>query len=160
MARRKKVSRVLEKAQQREASLRSISPQLDLGNGLTLTTYSIRLQHLQSQVSTYNTTLSLLDKCSDDIATAEREVRDLSEQMLMGVGIKYGKSSQEYGMAGGVPKNKRRRAISQQSSAATAVTTATTGTTATTVTTATQAAIPGATPDHTAHLTNGKALVS
>lgn len=116
MARRKKVSRVLEKAQQREASLRSIGSQLDLGNGLTLNAYSSRLQDLQSQLSTYNTTLSLLDKLSDDIATTEQDVRDLSEKMLMGVGIKYGKSSQEYGMAGGVPKNKRRRSTTQRSS--------------------------------------------
>lgn len=114
MPRRKKVSRVLERGQQREASLRSISAQLDLGNGLTLATYSSRLQNLQDQVSNYNTTLSLLDKCSDDVATAEREVRDLAEQMLMGVAIKYGKSSQEYGMAGGTLKNKRRRGLSQQ----------------------------------------------
>lgn len=117
MARRKKVSRVLEKAQQREASLRSINAQLDLGNGLTLATYSSRLQNLQSQLSNYNMTLSLLDKLSDDIATAERDVRDLAEKMLMGVGIKYGKSSQEYGMAGGVPKNKRRRGLTQPLSA-------------------------------------------
>ncbi|MBW4471708.1 MAG: hypothetical protein KME45_15050 [Stenomitos rutilans HA7619-LM2] len=120
MARRKKVSRVLEKAQQREASLRSISAQLDLGNGLTLTTYTSRLQDLQAQLSNYNTTLSLLDKLSDDIANTEQDVRELSEKMLMGVGIKYGKSSQEYGMAGGVPKNKRRRATSQPSSSASA----------------------------------------
>jgi DNA repair ATPase RecN len=109
MTRRKKVSRVLEKGQQREASLRSISPQLDLGSGLTLNAYSNRLQNLQNLISTYNTTLSLLDKLADDIANEEQDVRDYSEQMLMGVAVKYGKSSQEYGMAGGVRKNKRRR---------------------------------------------------
>ncbi len=114
MARRKKVSRVLEKGQQREASLRSISPQLDLGNGFTLESYSSRLQRLQNLLSTYNTTLSLLDKLADDIANEEQAVRDYSEQMLMGVALKYGKSSQEYGMAGGVPKNKRRRPTTAQ----------------------------------------------
>jgi hypothetical protein len=36
MARRKKTSRILIKGQQREASMRSISSQLDLGNGFTL----------------------------------------------------------------------------------------------------------------------------
>ena len=118
MTRRKKVSRVLEKAQQREASLRSISPQLDLGSGLTLDTYSNRLQDLQAQISNYNTTLSLLDKLSDDIANTEQDIRDLSEKMLMGVGVKYGKSSQEYGMAGGTPKNKRRRGTTQQTAVA------------------------------------------
>ncbi|UBF25969.1 hypothetical protein K9N68_31270 [Kovacikia minuta CCNUW1] len=147
MARRKKVSRVLEKAQQREASLRSISSQLDLGNGLTLDTYSSRLQDLQSLVSNYNTTLSLLDKLSDDIATMEQEVRDLSEKMLMGVGVKYGKSSQEYGMAGGVPKNKRRRSTSQQSSSSV---------------TPTQfhQTMPASTYSTTSEPTNGKALVA
>lgn len=145
MARRKKVSRVLEKAQQREASLRSIGSQLDLGNGLTLNAYSSRLRDLQSQLSTYNTTLSLLDKLSDDIAMTEQDVRDLSEKMLMGVGIKYGKSSQEYGMAGGVPKNKRRRSTTQRSSSPIA-------------TAQSQTATPEST--NAPEPTNGKALVA
>jgi hypothetical protein len=146
MTRRKKVSRVLEKAQLREASLRSISSQLDLGNGLTLDTYSKRLQNLQSQLSNYNTTLSLLDKLSDDVAIAEQEVRDLSEKMLMGVGIKYGKSSQEYGMAGGVPKNKRRRSMSQPSS--------------TSIVTPPVQTMPESTNGNVFASTNGKALVA
>jgi hypothetical protein len=151
MARRKKVSRVLEKAQQREASLRSISTQLDLGNGLTLGIYSNSLQNLQSKLSNYNTTLSLLDKLSDDIATAEQEVRDLAEKMLMGVGVKYGKSSQEYGMAGGVPKNKRRRATSQPQVASAATPQ---------VQTLQIQVMPESAPAIAAEPTNGKALAA
>ncbi len=34
----------------------------------------------------------------------ERKLSDMAEHMLLGVATKYGKSSVEYGMAGGVPK--------------------------------------------------------
>ncbi|MGV0028958.1 hypothetical protein [Phormidesmis priestleyi] len=109
MPRRKKNSRVLEKAEQRSSSLKSISPTLDLGNGLTLSLYSNLIEDLRSKVAAYNTALSHLDKLSLDVAETELQMRDLSEKMLLGVGAKYGKSSQQYGMAGGTPKNKRRR---------------------------------------------------
>ena len=37
----------------------------------------------------------------------ERELGDMAEHILLGVATRYGKSSVEYGMAGGVPKNQR-----------------------------------------------------
>ena len=46
----------------------------------------------------------------------ERELADVAEHMLMGVATRYGKSSVEYGMAGGVPKNQRRKGLRGESS--------------------------------------------
>lgn len=45
----------------------------------------------------------------------ENELGDMTEHMLMAVGTRYGKSSVEYGMAGGVPKNKRRKGLRGES---------------------------------------------
>lgn len=41
----------------------------------------------------------------------ESELGDMTEHMLMAVATRYGKSSVEYGMAGGVPKNQRRKGL-------------------------------------------------
>lgn len=109
MARPKRSSVVLQKAEKREAGLESISNTLDLGNDLTLKAYTQQIQALRSQISTYNSTLSTLDDLSRDIKNAEQELCDLSEQMLLGVAAKYGKNSGEYGKAGGILKRERRR---------------------------------------------------
>ena len=109
MARPKRSSTVMQKAEKREAGLQSISDNLDLGNELTLKTYSQSIQALRSQLFTYTTMLSTLDALSRDIKRAEQELRNLSEQMLLGVAAKYSKDSGEYGKAGGVPKSERRR---------------------------------------------------
>ena len=109
MARPKRASTALQNAEKREAGLQSISDNLDLGNALTLQAYTQRIQALRSKISTYNSTLSTLDDLSRDIKGEEQALRDLSEQMLLGVAAKYGKNSGEYGKAGGVPKSERRQ---------------------------------------------------
>lgn len=45
----------------------------------------------------------------------ERELADMAEHMLLGVATQYGKSSVEYGMAGGVPKNQRHKRLRGES---------------------------------------------
>lgn len=109
MARPKRSSTILQKAEKREAGLQSISSTLDLGNHLTLEAYSTLIQSLRSQIGTYNSALSTLDDQSRQIKETEQQLRALSEQMLLGVAAKYGKDSGEYGKAGGIPKGERRR---------------------------------------------------
>ena len=121
MAHRKRSSRVLERAERRAASLQSISPTLDLNSGLTLAAYQAAIQDIRSQLLAYNTALSAIDKARDDINQAERSLRDLSEHMLMGVAVKYGKSSQEYLMAGGVRKGTTQRQSSNSGGVTTTV---------------------------------------
>lgn len=104
----------MQKAEKREAGLQSISSGLDLGNGLTLEGYSIMIEGLRSQIATYNSDLSNPDDQSRQIKEAEQQLRNLSEQMLLGVAAKYGKNSGEYGKAGGVPKSERRRPTRKQ----------------------------------------------
>jgi hypothetical protein len=114
MARPKRSSVVLQKAEKREAGLQSISPTLNLGNELTLETYSALIETLRSQISNYNIALSTLDDYSRQIKQTEQQLRNLSEQMLLGIAAKYGKNSGEYGKAGGVPKSERRRPVRKQ----------------------------------------------
>jgi len=106
MPRKKTTSRVLKKSELRLDNIRSISPTLDVGNRLTVETYAQLIAHLQDLMSEYNTALAGIGKIQAAIAKAERTLGDFSEHILMGVAIKYGKSSDEYAMAGGVRKFK------------------------------------------------------
>jgi hypothetical protein len=114
MSRRKKTSPVLEKADLRAAGLRAISPTLDLGNNLTFPSYLATIDETRAKLTAYNEALSNLDALYSDFQKAEKDLSDLSEQMLMGVGTKYGKRSNEYQMAGGVRKDNRKRPAPKQ----------------------------------------------
>ncbi|WP_193197710.1 hypothetical protein [Nostoc sp. MG11] len=115
MARQKRTSKVLEKAVRRAASINSIDPNLDLGNGFTLPAFSNLIQKMRTRENAYNTALSSLDKLYREMLATEDELADMIEHMLMAVAIRYGKSSVEYGMAGGVPKNQRRKGLRGES---------------------------------------------
>jgi pantoate kinase len=117
MARKKRTSQMLEKAVRRAASINSIDPNLDLGNGLTLSAFSTLIEALRTRENAYNSALSNLDKLYREMLETERELGDMAEHMLLGVATRYGKSSVEYGMAGGVPKNQRRKRLRGESSA-------------------------------------------
>ncbi|MBD2034842.1 hypothetical protein H6F76_07315 [Leptolyngbya sp. FACHB-321] len=112
MARRKRNSEVLERADRRIESLRSISAELDFGSGLTLKAYTSTIDSLRSKLAAYNTALSSIDKLADDVSSAEQLVMAMSEKMLLGVGSRYGKTSQEYEMAGGSRRKVNRRTSS------------------------------------------------
>ncbi|MEH2250566.1 hypothetical protein [Nostoc sp.] len=116
MARLKRSSSTLEKALRRIAGMRSISPTLEFGNGLSLTDYDSRIQILQTQLSTYNTSLSTLDEMTGRLYLIEEELRGYSEKMLMSVAARYGKDSLQYVQAGGKQrKNLSRRLSNTQS---------------------------------------------
>ena len=113
MARRKRNSSVLERADRRIESLQSISVELDFGEGLTIQAYNLTINDLRSKLGAYNTALSNIDKLTDDVKNAEQVVIAMSEKMLLGVASRYGKTSQEYEMAGGARRGntKKKRGV-------------------------------------------------
>ncbi|MGC1308237.1 MAG: hypothetical protein WA885_13500 [Phormidesmis sp.] len=111
MARQKRSSRILEKAQRRLASIQSIDAKLTLDGGISIQTYAKVIGDLRSQLDSYNTALSTIDDLYNNIADAERQLADYSEQMLLGVAAKFGKNSNQYEMAGGVRKRDRKRPV-------------------------------------------------
>jgi hypothetical protein len=113
MARPKIASRTLLKAEKRAAGIASIDLNLDLGNGLTLSAYNQRIQEFRALIALYNQNLATLDDLGRQLKLAEAGLSQMSEQMLMGTGAKYGTRSREYGQAGGTPKGERRRTPSQ-----------------------------------------------
>lgn len=111
MARQKRTSQTLEKSDRRAAAMASIDPQLDLGNGLTLPAFLTLIETMRTKENTYNSALSNLDKLYREMLETESQLGDMAEHMLLGVATRFGKSSVEYGMAGGVPKNQRRKGL-------------------------------------------------
>ena len=109
MARTKRSSQVLEKAEHRCAGLKSISETLDLGEGLNIENYLLLIDSLRSQLATYNESLSIVDRAGSTVQDIEQQLRTLSERMLIAVAAKYGKDSYEYEMAGGTRKSARKR---------------------------------------------------
>ncbi len=109
MARRKRSSKALERAERRAAALMSIDSNLDLGNGLTLEGFYQMIDDVRQKLTSYNTLLSTVDAAYNNMLGAERLLLDQSEQMLLGVAFHYGKDSSEYEMAGGVRKSERKR---------------------------------------------------
>lgn len=114
----KRSSKVLGKAERRASSLASIAPSLDLGNGLTLQTYTSSIETTRQKVAAYNTTLSNLAQLYDEMMESEQRLSDLNERMLMGVLTKYGRNSIEYEMAGGKRKRQKRTVKSDATSEA------------------------------------------
>jgi len=115
MARIKRKSKAAEKAATRAAALSSISPTLDLGNGLTLAAYNAAIDAiahpLTGKLALYNAALSTLDAQLADLRTSERALNTMGETMLAGVGVKYGFDSDQYEQGGGVRKSDRKRPV-------------------------------------------------
>jgi hypothetical protein len=108
MARRKRSSPSVDAAEPRAAALESIDPALDLGAPLTLAAYKTAITTTNTKLSTYNTKLSELDGLLNDLKASEKVLDDLSSRMLAGVGVKFGKNSDEYEKAGGTRTDERK----------------------------------------------------
>ena len=109
MARKKRSSRVLERAQRRLDGIQSVDYKLDAGGGFTAPGYLRMISQLRSEISEYNTALSNVDSLTNRVIETEKALAEYSERMLLGVASTYGKNSHEYEMAGGVKKSDRKR---------------------------------------------------
>jgi hypothetical protein len=121
MSRPTRTSKALDKGLNRSAGIRSFSPKIDFGDGLNISAYEARVQDLQTQLYEYNTKIAELDARAAKIAAAEEALNTFSEKMLSSVANRYGKTSLEYGMAGGtVRKSGRARKATATATAETA----------------------------------------
>jgi hypothetical protein len=108
MARRKRTSPSIERAQQRADGLASIGPSLKLGENLSLAGFQATIDALIKKLSDYNTKLGELDGDLNDLKAAEAALDELTTTMLSAVGVAYGKNSTEYEKAGGTRTDERK----------------------------------------------------
>lgn len=109
MSRQKRTSRVLEKAELRASGMKSIIPSIKFEQDYTLGKLIESIEKLRNKLDVHNTALAIVDSSLTEVEEMEKNLRQLSEKMLMVVAIKYGKDSAEYEMAGGVRNSDRIR---------------------------------------------------
>jgi hypothetical protein len=109
MSRKKRTSRVVEKAELRSSGLKAIDPNMDFGNNCNLENMTKLIEEYRIKIDAYNTALAVIDSSRTQMTELEKNLSELSEKMLIGVAFKYGKDSIEYEIAGGVRKSDRVR---------------------------------------------------
>jgi len=108
MARRKRTSKVATAAETRAAALKSIDSALVLNDDLTLAGYNAAIDETKAKLADYNTKLSNLDGELNELQKLEKSLKTLTARMLAGVGVKYGKDSDQYEKAGGTRDTDRK----------------------------------------------------
>jgi uncharacterized protein YukE len=111
---KKKISKTIEKAKIRISGMKSLEPALDMGNGLSVEAYSAAIQDTEQRIEAYNTAVSTISQLSSAAEKAEKDLATLSERMLSTVAGRYGRTSDEYAMAGGTKRTNRRRATKKK----------------------------------------------
>ncbi|WP_341530754.1 hypothetical protein WKK05_16675 [Nostoc sp. UHCC 0302] len=109
MPRTKRTSRILEKAKLRTVALKAIDPNMKFDENYNLQNMTQSIEELHSLLDVYNSALAVIDTTKTKIDAMEKTLSHLSDKMLVGVGFKYGKDSDEYGIAGGVRDSERIR---------------------------------------------------
>ncbi|MFK8183804.1 MAG: hypothetical protein AB8B99_10565 [Phormidesmis sp.] len=109
MARRKKESSTLMKAERRLSGMKSINSKLDLGNGISVTAMEKEIVALRDKISAYNMLLSKADAAGNEVARMEKALAKMTSRVLMGAAVRYGKDSSEYEMVGGTRESERKR---------------------------------------------------
>ncbi|MBD2250321.1 hypothetical protein [Nostoc parmelioides] len=109
MARKKRSSRILEKAEFRVAGLKAIDPKLKFDDTYNLQNLAQLIEQFQKMLDDYNAAIAIVDSSKIKLDEMEKNLNQVSDKMLMGVGFKYGKNSSEYELAGGVRDSERIR---------------------------------------------------
>ena len=109
MTQRKRNSISLTKAERRIEGMQTINPELDFSNGFAIATYNTKVIELREKLAAYNQAQIIVDKTHNALIEAERDLNTYSEQMLLNVASRYGKSSDEYEMAGGTRRSDRKK---------------------------------------------------
>lgn len=109
MSRRKRSSRILEKAEFRVAGLKAIDPNIKFDDTCNLQNLTQLIEQFHNMLDDYNAAIAMIDSSKKKLDEMEKTLSQVSDKMLMGVGFKYGKNSNEYELAGGVRDSDRIR---------------------------------------------------
>ncbi len=109
MSRRKRSSRILEKAEFRVAGLKAIDPNIHFDDTCNMQKLIQLIEEFHNMLDDYNAAIAMIDSSKKKLDEMEKTLSQISDKMLMGVGFKYGKNSNEYELAGGVRDSDRIR---------------------------------------------------
>ena len=117
MPQKKKVSPAIAKAKIRISGMKTIDPMLDLGNGMSITSYEAAIQDTEQRIEAYNMAIANVSQLQSSVAEAEAMLAELSERLLSTIAGRYGKKSDQYEMAGGTKRTTRRRVAKKKTEA-------------------------------------------
>ncbi|MEH2143857.1 hypothetical protein [Nostoc sp.] len=109
MPRTKRSSRILEKAEFRVAGLKAIDPNINFDGTYSLQNLSQLIEQFHNMLNDYNAAIAMIESSRKKLDEMEKTLSQVSDKMLVGVGFKYGKNSDEYELAGGVRDSERIR---------------------------------------------------
>ncbi|BAZ00813.1 hypothetical protein NIES37_48090 [Tolypothrix tenuis PCC 7101] len=110
MAQKRRNSIALTKAERRIEGMQMINSDLDFGNGLSIASYQNKILEIRDKLTAYNQAKTMVETTHSALIEAESQLNMISEQMLLSVASRYGKTSDEYGMAGGTRRIYRKKA--------------------------------------------------
>ena len=111
MAYKKKTSAEIEKARRRFSGIATLGTGLDLGSGLTTVAYKSAINTTEVALDSYNQLLSQADGAHATFLKLEKDLANISERMLAGIGTKYGFDSIEYEKGGGTRKSEKKKPV-------------------------------------------------
>ncbi|MHC5822739.1 MAG: hypothetical protein ACYT04_44610 [Nostoc sp.] len=109
MSRRKRSSRILEKAEFRVAGLKAIDQNINFDDTYNLQNLTQLIEQFHNTLDDYNADIAMIDSSKTKLDEMEKTLNQVSDKMLTWVGCKYGKNSNEYQLAGGVRDSDRIR---------------------------------------------------
>ncbi|MEH2116030.1 hypothetical protein [Nostoc sp.] len=109
MPRKKRSPRILEKAEFRVAGLKAIDPNINFNDTYNLQNLTQLIGNFHNMLDDYNAAIAMIDYSRKKLDEMEKTLSQVLDKMLMGVGFKYGKNSNEYELAGGVRDSERIR---------------------------------------------------
>ncbi len=109
MTRRKRSSRIIEKAEFRVAGLKAIDPNINFDDTYNLQNLNQLIDNFHNMLDEYNAAIAMIGSSRNKLDEMEKTLSQVSDKMLTWVGCKYGKNSNEYELAGGVRDSERIR---------------------------------------------------
>ena len=101
-------SAALSKAELRLTSLKTIDPNLDLGDGVSAAELIAKIESTRQALQERNSTVTLLKQLARTLRSQETDLEELNQRIENGVASKYGKKSDQYYMLTGKSPNPRK----------------------------------------------------
>jgi hypothetical protein len=105
----KAFSKALNQIQLRLSALKSIDPDLDLGEGVTVRILTELVNETRDEWDEFNTELEVLKAKYKKLREKESQVAVLSDRIVDGVAFKFGRKSREFRMISSIRRNNRSR---------------------------------------------------
>ncbi len=101
MARKKRASKVISKAETRKEGVAGIDPVFEVTAELTLADYTSLIAAAVAKQAALNLALGVTDALSNELDALLKELRAMSNRVIDAIAAKYGKDSSEFEKAGG-----------------------------------------------------------